>query len=63
MKETQGQDIGELIQTETAKRLDEMRSPDYEFPPRVGKGDWAALGAIVAGSLTLIVLCMTGVIV
>lgn len=37
-------------------------SPDYEFPKRMGKGDFVIIAVAVAVSLVLIALCMTGVI-
>ena len=43
--------LEDLIYEETAKRLEIMEQPDYEFPKRMGKG-----------RLVLIALCMTGVI-
>ncbi len=54
--------LKELIDSETEKRLNEMEQPGYEFPARIGRGDVAAIIGLVAGSLILIVLCMTGVI-
>lgn len=54
--------LEELIVEETTKRLDEMASPDYEFPKRITRWDvvWMVVG--VAVSAILIALCMTGVI-
>ena len=55
--------IEELIYEETDKRLKEMKAPGYEFPKKATKADWIGIAAAVGGSLLLIVLCMTGVIV
>ena len=55
--------IEEMIYQETEKRLAIMQQPDYEFPARVGKGDVAAIVTAIVVCLTLIVCCMTGVIV
>ena len=54
--------LEELISEETAKRLDEMSAPDYEFPKKITRWDvvWMVVG--VAVSTILIALCMTGVI-
>ncbi len=56
------ENIEVLIQEETAKRLNEMSDPSYEFPKKIGKGDVIGIvvGAVI--SLVLIVLCMVGVI-
>lgn len=54
--------LDELIAEETTKRLEEMASPDYEFPKKITRWDvvWMIVG--VAVSTILIALCMTGVI-
>lgn len=54
--------LEDLIYEETAKRLGIMEQPDYEFPKRMGKGDFVIIAVAVAVSLVLIALCMTGVI-
>ena len=54
--------LEDLINEETAKRLEIMEQPDYEFPKRMGKGDFVIIAVAVAVSLVLIALCMTGVI-
>ena len=56
------EDIGKIIDEETARRLAEMQSADYEFPPRAGAWNWWAIAACIAVSSFLIVLCMTGVV-
>jgi len=56
------ENISELIDRETEKRLQIMQQPDYQFPARIGKGDVAAIAAAIVVCLTLIVCCMTGVI-
>lgn len=54
--------LEQLIYDETEKRLNEMEQPDYEFPKRMSKADYAVIvGAIVVCTL-LIALCMVGVI-
>ena len=53
--------LEDLIYEETAKRLEIMEQPDYEFPKRMGKGDFVIIAVAVAVSLG-IALCMTGVI-
>ncbi|MGN0480068.1 MAG: hypothetical protein ACI4EV_00700 [Lachnospiraceae bacterium] len=63
MTDTKEQSIEELIYSETAKRLDEMQSPDYEFPKKIGKGDVVAMLIGFGVSVVLIALCMMGVIV
>lgn len=55
--------IEQLIYEETEQRLKEMQAPDYQFPERIGKADVAAIVAAAALSLSMIILCMTGVIV
>ena len=54
--------LEDLIYEETAKRLEIMEQPDYEFTKRMGKGDFVIIAVAVAVSLVLIALCMTGVI-
>ena len=54
--------LEDLIYEETAKRREIMEQPDYEFPKRMGKGDFVIIAVAVAVSLVLIALCMTGVI-
>lgn len=54
--------IDEMIYEETEKRLDEMQSDSYEFPKKMNKVDFVLIGAFVAVSVLLIVLCMAGVI-
>ena len=54
--------LEDLIYEETAKRLEIMEQLHYEFPKRMGKGDFVIIAAAVAVSLVLIALCMTGVI-
>ena len=54
--------LEDLIYEETAKRLEIMEQPDYEFHKRMGKGDFVIIAVAVAVSLVLIALCMTGVI-
>ena len=56
------QDIGILIENETAKRLDIMEQPGYTFPPRAGKRDAAIIVAAILVCGALILGCMTGVI-
>ena len=56
------EDIGLLIKEETEKRLEEMGSPDYEFPAKIGRGDIAVIVVSIVLSIILIVLCMVGVI-
>lgn len=55
-------DIGKMIEEETARRLEIMLAPGYGFPPSAGAWNYWAIGAIVAASATLIILCMAGVI-
>ncbi len=55
--------IEKMIYDETERRLKIMEDPNYEFPKRAGKADAAAIVAVVAVSILLIILCMTGVIV
>ena len=55
-------DIGKIIQEETEIRLNEMQSPDYEWPKKAGKWNWIAIGCAIGVCLVLIILCMTGVI-
>ncbi len=54
--------LEQLIYDETAKRLQEMESPEYEFPKPMGKVDFAVIVGLAAACVVLIVLCMTGVI-
>lgn len=54
--------IERLIREETEKRLSEMEKKDYIFPKRIGAVDVVAIVVSVAISITLIVLCMSGVI-
>lgn len=62
MAQEQKISLDELITEETTKRLDEMASPDYEFPEKITRWDvvWMVVG--VVASAILIALCMTGVI-
>ncbi len=62
MKENEQVSIEELIDSETEKRLEEMGRDDYEFPPRITRGDVIAMALCLAGSLILVALCMLGVI-
>ncbi len=56
-------DIGELIDKETERRLAIMESPDYEWPPKAGKGDVIAIIIIMLICLMLILGCVLEVIV
>ncbi len=56
------QDIGKLIYEETEKRLEIMESPDYEFPEKATKKDYIMIAVLIAASISMIVLCMLGVI-
>ncbi len=62
MEEKNQISLEQLIEEETTCRLEEMASPDYEFPERINRWDvlWMILSAAI--SAVLIVLCMTGVI-
>lgn len=55
-------DIGKLIDEETEERLAQMQDPNYEWPKKAGKWNWWAMGILVAVSIFLMILCMTGVI-
>ena len=55
-----GSDIEELIYTETEKRLNEMESKYYVFPKRISAADVTGIAVMIAISLILIILCMTG---
>lgn len=55
-------DVGQIIEEETARRLNEMESPTYEFPKKAGIGDAIGIVAAIVVCLILIILCMTGVI-
>lgn len=55
-------DIGQLIDDETAKRLEIMQSADYEWPKQAGKWNYYAIVACIVVCIVLIVLCMTEVI-
>ena len=44
------------------KRLAEMQSPDYEFPPSMDRRDTIAILTSMGICALLMVLCMTGVI-
>ena len=41
----------EAVLPETAKRLEIMEQPDYEFPKRMGKGDFVIIAVAVAVTL------------
>lgn len=58
----ENQSIEELIYNETKHRLAIMEKPDYEFPKSITKTDVIAIAAGIVICLSLIVLCMTGVI-
>ncbi len=62
MESNEKPSIGQLIDEETAKRIDIMGSPNYEFPKRITKVDVFFIIAGIAVSMFLIILCMTGVI-
>ena len=62
-EKTMEKTIEELIYEETEQRLQEMSSPDYEFPPKADRKDFIGIVVSIGLSLLLIVLCMTGVIV
>lgn len=62
-EQTKELSIEELLYTETEKRLEEMQKSDYVFPEKMGKGDFIAIGVMAVASLTLVILCLTGVIV
>jgi len=62
IKAMKSSEIEDLIYTETEKRLDEMSGEDYRFPKRIGAADVTAIVTLLAASLILIILCMTGVI-
>lgn len=54
--------IEQVIYDETKKRLAEMQSPAYEFPPKIDKRDIIAILIAIGVCALLMVLCMTGVI-
>lgn len=54
--------IEKLIYEETEKRLQAMEQPDYKFPETINTADIIGIVVGIAGSITLIVLCMMGVI-
>lgn len=56
-------DIGAIIAEETAKRLETMKKPDYEFPEKIGKKDAIAIIITIVVCGLLILGCMMGVIV
>lgn len=55
--------IEKLIYVETEKRLAELEADSYTFPASFSKADWFAVCACIGVSLSLIGLCMVGVIV
>lgn len=52
--------IEEMIYEETETRLNEMASPDYEFPERMPRRDYWAIGIAVTVSICLIISVMIG---
>lgn len=54
--------IEELINDETEKRLTIMERPDYKYPKKITKVDITVIVSGIFVCLSLIVLCMTGVI-
>lgn len=55
--------IEELIYEETEERLREMAASDYQFPKQADIKDAVGICLSVGVCLTLIILCMVGVIV
>lgn len=53
-------EIEQLVAEETKHRLEEMESPEYEFPKPFLKKDFALIGVIIGINLILIILAMTG---
>ena len=54
--------IEEVIYEETEKRIIEMQSPEYEFPPEMDRRDYVAILSAMGVCAILMALCMMGVI-
>lgn len=57
------ENIETLIYEETKKRLKIMESKDYVFPKKITKTDVYIIISVLIINISLIVLCMLGVIV
>lgn len=53
-------EIEQLVAEETKHRLEEMKSPEYEFPKPFLRKDFILVGLAVIINLLLIILVMTG---
>lgn len=46
----------ELLQEELEARIEEIESPDYEYVPRLTKGDYIGMAATAAICIVIIVI-------
>ena len=53
-------EIEQLVAEETKHRLEEMESPEYEFPKQFLRKDFILVALAVIINLLLIILAMTG---
>ena len=53
-------EIEQLVEEETKHRLEEMESPEYEFPKSFLRKDFIFVALAVIINLLLIILAMTG---
>lgn len=53
-------EIEQLVEEETKYRLEEMESPEYEFPKSFLRKDFILVTFAVIVNLLLIILAMTG---
>ena len=53
-------EIEQLVTEETKHRLEEMESPEYEFPKQFLRKDFILVALAVIINLLLIILAMTG---
>lgn len=58
----EGQGVDEIIQQETANRIEKMQSSDYKFPATITGVDVSIIVGSIIICILLIVLCMVGVI-
>ena len=54
MQEEQNKTFKELLQEELEDRITEIESPDYEYVPRLSKGDY--VGMLVTAAVCVVII-------
>ena len=54
MQNEQSKSFKELLQEELEDRINEIESPDYEYVPRLTKGDY--IGMVVTAAICVVII-------